>query len=137
MSHLMYAEMRKKERRIAELERALEQATAAGAESGGGTAAASAPSAARPGSREKQMPHAHYDQLQQMQESCAKKLEGMSALEKRVAAAEAEAKTLRASVVDAGKALSDEKRQRLAEANAALAAADAAAAQIAGLDERC
>ena len=123
MSHLMYAEMRKKERRIAELEKALVSSGAEGASS-----------AARPVSS--QATRSHYDQLQQMQESCAKKLEGLSNLEARLAAAEKEAHSLRASVVDAGKALTEEKRQRQAEAAKHLTESGAASAHLRSLEER-
>ena len=141
MSHLMYAEMRKKERRITELETMLAQA-------GGGSGADREGASSQPVTKE--ATRSHYEQLQQMQESCAKKLEGMAQLEKRLADAEKEASRLRAAAADAGKALAEEKRQRqvdgkaLAEAKRlrteevakALAERDAMAQRARSLEER-
>ena len=69
MSHLMYSEMKKKERRIAELEKELEQARTGGA---------------RPVSAEASA--AHYAQLKMVTDSCAEKLKGMKELERRLEA---------------------------------------------------
>ena len=76
MSHLMYKEMRTKDKRIAELEKRL-----AGTE----------PSAERGGGQEHGGVEQHYAQLKQMQESCAEQLAGLTDAQRKLAASEAEA----------------------------------------------
>ena len=79
MSHLMYKEMRTKDKRIAELEKQL-----------AGTERLHA-AAAKNTAESKQ----HYAQLKQMQESCAEQLAGLTDAQRKLAASEAEAARLR------------------------------------------
>ena len=112
MSHLMYGEMRKKERRIVELEKELAKATASGG---------------RPATAQEQT-KSHYAQLDQMQASCAKRLEAVTELERKLGEAQNEITRLRVALQ---KSDADAKAERSA-AEAAMGQRDAESKARAG-----
>ena len=100
MSHLMYKEMRTKDKRIAELEKQL-----------AGTERLHA-AAAKNTAESKQ----HYAQLKQMQESCAEQLAGLTDAQRKLAASEAEAARLRVELSVSREEAADAARAREADA---------------------
>ena len=100
MSHLMYKEMRTKDKRIAELEKQL-----------AGTERLHA-AAAKNTAESKQ----HYAQLKQMQESCAEQLAGLTDAQRKLAASEAEAARLRVELSVSREEATEAARAREADA---------------------
>lgn len=108
MSHLLYKDMRTKDKRISALEAEAAHAAAdaearveavraelvrAVAEAHGG-APGDAAAAAPPGTDPKAMTRSHYDQIAQMQEACNAKLGGVHALEAKLEDATSEVRPL-------------------------------------------
>ena len=131
MPHLMYKDMHEKDKRIAALEK---QCAEAKQEQLGVDDLAEAVAAAK--KRGEASTSAHYEQLQQMQESCAKKLSGLTAVEKKLAAATSELNVLHKTASETAEALATEQRLRSEQVSRALAEAKAAAAREAALTDR-